>query len=180
VRLATVGHGTRSLDDLAGVVRDGGVVLLVDVRRYPASRRQPHLAREVLARELPARGVSYEWWGEQLGGRRRGAARSRHPVWRVAAFRAYADHMDTVGFRVAFDALVERARAVPLAVMCSETVWWRCHRRLLADAAVLAGLEVVHLGLGEPRAHELHPGVRADADGRPVYDVGVTPELGSA
>ena len=174
VPLFTVGHGTRSTAELAAVVRASGVERLVDVRRHPGSRRHPHLGRDALAVDLPALGVAYEWWGEHLGGRRRPAAGSRHRAWRNDAFRGYADHMDTEAFRHAFGRLlVSLASAPPTAVMCAETLWWRCHRRLVADAAVLAGVEVVHL-LDErtATAHPLHPAVRSDEQGRPVYDVG--------
>ena len=173
--LFTVGHGSRTVDELAGVVLDAGVGVVVDVRRYPGSRRSPHLARGSLAVELPARGVGYEWQGEALGGRRPTSALSRHPAWRHPAFRGYADHMDGEEFRVALDALVARVSGPgpAAAVMCAETLWWRCHRRLIADAAVLAGVEVVHLlGGGRSEPHRVSPGARADAGGRPVYDVG--------
>ena len=167
--LFTVGHGTRSVEELVAVLRDGGVGRLVDVRRFPGSRRHPHLARGNLERELPAHEVTYEW-REELGGRRSPVAGSRHTAWRNEAFAGYADHMDTEVFRQSLRALlVER----PLAVMCAETLWWRCHRRLIADAATLLGMEVVHLvDVGKTEPHRLHPDVRADDDGWPVYDRG--------
>jgi uncharacterized protein (DUF488 family) len=172
--LYTVGHGTRTTEELAEVVRDGGVARIVDVRRFPASRRHPNVARDALARDLPEYGVAYEWWGEPLGGRRRALPLdvTRHPAWHNEAFRGYADHMDGDEFRHAFDALVASSATVPTAVMCAETLWWRCHRRLIADAAVLRGEDVLHLGLGKPAPHKLHPAVRAGDDGWPVYDVG--------
>ena len=180
VVLFTVGHGTRSTAELADVVRSAGVGRVVDVRRHPGSRRQPHLSRDGLGHDLPPLGVGYEWWGEELGGRRRRASPSRHPAWRNQAFGAFADHMDTEGFRRAFDLLLAGlASAPPTAVMCAETLWWRCHRRLIADAAVLAGTAVVHiLDEGKTAAHPLHPAVRVDEDGRPVYDVGAQLPLG--
>ena len=175
--LFTVGHGTRSVDELAEVVRAAGVELVVDVRRHPGSRRHPHLAGPALAESLPERGVAYRWEGEVLGGRRSGVPGSRHPAWENASFRAYADHLDTDEPRAALRVLLAETEHRPLAVMCAETVWWRCHRRLLADAAVLAGTPVVHL-LGErTQPHPLHPAVRAGDDGWPVYDVGVQPPL---
>ena len=179
VVLFTVGHGTRSTAQLAAVVRSAAVERVVDVRRHPGSRRHPHLSRDRLARDLPSLGVAYEWWGEELGGRRRRASPSRHPAWRNDAFGGYADHMDTDGFRRAFDRLVAGlASAPPTAVMCAETLWWRCHRRLIADAAVLAGTAVIHiLDEGKSAAHPLHPSVRADDAGRPIYDGGVLPDV---
>ena len=171
--LFTIGHGTRSLIELAGLLDQSGVSRLVDVRRHPGSRRNPHLSRSVMAEELPGQGVAYEWWGEELGGRRATKSDSRHPAWRNESFRAYADHMDSPGFRQAFDRLLDGAAAQPTAVMCAETLWWRCHRRLLADAAVLKGWQVVHLmGGGQRQAHPAHPSMRTDQAGGPVYDLG--------
>lgn len=174
VTLYTIGHGTRPVAELVDVLRESGVTTLIDVRRYPASRRNPQFERAHLAAELEAHGITYEWWGEQLGGRRKAAPRSRHPAWREPSFRAYADYMDTDEFKQAFDALLARAGDARTAVVCAETLWWKCHRRLLADAATLAGVSVVHLGAGVPRTHALHPAVRSE-DGRPVYDVGQLP-----
>lgn len=151
MRLFTVGHGTRTTEELVAVLHDGGVERLVDVRRFPGSRRHPHLARERLAEDLP---VAYEWQGEALGGRRKPVAESRHPEWRNDAFRAYADWMDTPVFLQALDRLLEAAAEVPTAVMCSETLWWRCHRRLIADAAAARGVDVVHLvNVGKAQPH---------------------------
>ena len=167
--LYTVGHGRRSTEDLAAVLADAGVSRLVDVRRFPGSRRNPHLSRDHLEADLPARGIAYEWV-EALGGRRSRVTASRHPAWRNDAFAGYADHMDSPEFRAALDDLLTR---LPLAVMCAETLWWRCHRRLVADAATLAGVEVVHLlDVGRSEPHRLHPAVRPDEEGRPVYDGG--------
>jgi uncharacterized protein (DUF488 family) len=174
VRLFTIGHGTRSVDDLAAALRAAGVERLVDVRRYPGSRHNPHLARESLERALPERGVAYEFEGDALGGRRPARADTRHPAWREASFRGYADHVDTCEFRDAFDRLLATAEHRPTAVMCAETLWWKCHRRLIADAAALRGVEVVHIGgTGALDPHTLHPNVRPDVDGWPVYDVAV-------
>ena len=167
--LFTVGHGRRSVDELAAVLQDAGVSRLVDVRRYPGSRRSPHLSRAELDRDLATHGITYEWC-EALGGRRSRVPGSRHSAWRNDAFGGYADHMDTAEFRHALDDLLAR---LPVAVMCAETLWWRCHRRLIADAALLAGTPVTHLlGVGRAQAHRLHPGARLDDEGRPVYDGG--------
>lgn len=143
----TIGHGTRTTDELAALLHEAEVSTLVDVRRYPKSRRQPHLSRERLAEDLPARGIGYEWWGEALGGRRSADAPTlARSVWRSPAFAAYSAYMTTPEFRAALAGLEERAKAgEALAIMCAETVWWRCHRRLIADALALDGLEVEHL-----------------------------------
>jgi uncharacterized protein (DUF488 family) len=177
VTLYTVGHGTRTTDELVAVLHSAGIGRVADVRRHPGSRRHPHLGRDALAAALAEAGVAYEWWGEQLGGRRSRHPGSRHTAWRNAAFAGYADHIDTPEFRAAFLRLLAAAEAgPPTAVMCSETVWWRCHRRLLADAAVLQGVQVVHLlGASNHGAHPLHDDVRAGEDGWPVYDGGQAP-----
>ena len=174
--LYTVGHGNRSLDELTGILQAGGIARLADVRRFPGSRRHPHFSRSALAAELPDRGIAYEWWGDELGGRRRSLAEeSRHPAWRDPAFRAYADHMDTDEFRRTLTGLLAGAAGDPrVAVMCAETLWWRCHRRLIADASVVRGTAVVHLlGPGRQQDHPLNPALRVGDDGWPVYDVGV-------
>ena len=117
---------------------------IADVRRFPASRRHPHFAREQLAPFLHARGVDYRWMPE-LGGRRSAREDSVHTGWRVAAFRGYADYMDTPEFAAAFAALTALARERRTAVMCAESLWWQCHRRLIADALVADGHEVIHI-----------------------------------
>lgn len=151
MRLFTVGHGTRTTEQLTAVLRSGGIERLVDVRRFPGSRRHPHLSREWLEHDLP---IAYEWWGDELGGRRKLAPDSRHPEWRNESFRAYADWADTPVFQEAFDRLLGLAAATPTAVMCSETVWWRCHRRIIADVAARRGVEVVHLlDVGKAQPH---------------------------
>lgn len=145
--IRTIGHGTRTTDELVSLLSAAGVVTLIDVRRYPAGRRQPHLSRERLAADLPERGVAYEWWGEALGGRRSATgATGADSGWRSPAFAAYSAHMSTPEFQSALAELEERASAGEgLAIMCAETVWWRCHRRLIADALTLDGFAVEHL-----------------------------------
>jgi uncharacterized protein (DUF488 family) len=179
-RVFTVGHGTRTTDELASVLESASVGRLIDVRRFPGSRRHPHFSREALERSMPERGIRYEWWGEELGGRRSGRSKaSRHVAWRNAAFQGYADYMDTERFRSALTQLEDAAQAgPPLAIMCAETLWWRCHRRLISDALHLREVEVVHLiAPGQSQPHEPHPDMRADEQRRPVYDVGATGRL---
>jgi uncharacterized protein (DUF488 family) len=140
----TVGHGTRSTDSLAGLLAAAGATTVIDVRRYPAGRRQPRFARDRLEADLPALGISYEWWGEPLGGRRpMPVAPMTGSPWRSHGFIAYTAHMRSDAFRTALAALEARARAgETLAIMCAETRWWRCHRRLIADALVFDGFAV--------------------------------------
>lgn len=168
----TVGHGARPIEEFIAVLSAAGVELLVDIRRYPGSKRHPHFGREALAGALSAHGVAYEWWGEQMGGRREAGDRpgNRHAAWENEAFRAYAFHMDSPEFREALARLKKVSQDRKTAVMCSETLWWRCHRRLVADALVAGGFEAVHLGMGEPQAHRMTRFARVDEDGLLAYD----------
>lgn len=141
----TLGHGTATQPALTELLTEAGITLLVDVRRFPGSRRHPHVARDELARWLPETGISYRWSAE-LGGRRTPDPASPNVGLRHPQFRAYADHMATAEFRAAVQDLLAAATAQTVAVMCSESVWWRCHRRLLADHLVLVeGWRVEHL-----------------------------------
>jgi uncharacterized protein (DUF488 family) len=176
----TIGHGARSADEFVAILVDAGARRLVDVRRYPGSRRHPHFSRAALEDSLPKIDVGYEWEGEALGGRRKSApGHSRHPAWKVAGFRAYADYMDTDDFRAALERLEAAVKAgPPTAIMCAESLWWRCHRRLIADALTVDGFEVVHLGdRGSRQRHPLHESLRVDERNRPVYDLGFTEQL---
>lgn len=171
--LLTVGHGTAGQDELARLLRTGGVERVVDVRRYPGSRAHPHVAREALTAWLPESGIGYRW-EPRLGGRRRVPPGEISPDtwWTVEAFRAYAGHTRTQEFRDALGDVLDEAQHVSVAVLCSEGVWWRCHRRLIADVTVLAhGVPVTHLMHdGALRAHPPAAGARLHADGRVVWD----------
>lgn len=175
--LLTVGHGTASADELTELLRGAGVRSLVDVRRFPGSRRHPHVKREELSSWLPAAGIDYRW-EERLGGRRTPDPASPHVGLRNVSFRAYADHLGSEEFDAALREVLDEAARRTTAVMCSESVWWRCHRRLVADAAVLVhGAEVRHLMHdGRTPAHLPTDVVRVAGDGSLVYDGG-EPEL---
>lgn len=160
-------------EELASLLTGAEVKLLVDVRRFPGSRRHPHLARRPLAGQLPTYGLAYEWWGEEFGGRRSRPGPTKHPAWRNAAFQAYADYMDEAPFREALERLEQRAAETTLAVMCAETLWWRCHRRLIADVLVARGHSVQHImGPGKLQAHPINPSARRTDDGWIAYDLG--------
>jgi uncharacterized protein (DUF488 family) len=185
MRLRTVGHGRLPAEAFISLLSRSGVTGIVDVRSYPGSRRHPHFGRDRLAEWLPEAGVAYRW-EPRLGGRRKPGPVSPHVALDNEAFRAYADHMGTVDFAAGVDALLELAGGQEpgaLAVMCAESLWWRCHRRLLADALVLLhGAEVEHLlhdGALEP--HQPTRGVRVtpgSGEGAGlVYDAGVTGSL---
>jgi uncharacterized protein (DUF488 family) len=144
----TVGHSTRSADDFVELLSAHAVERIADVRRFPASRRHPHFAREQLEPFLASRGIDYRWLPE-LGGRRTPRRDSVNTGWRVAAFRGYADYMETPEFAAAFSALVDLAHERRTAIMCAESLWWQCHRRLIADALMAAGHDVTHIESAE-------------------------------
>jgi uncharacterized protein (DUF488 family) len=173
--LLTVGHGTLDAEGLLALLQGAGVGALVDVRRFPASRRNPSVGREHLAEALPAASVAYRW-EERLGGRRR-LPTDQHAAdswWTVDAFRAYAAHTRSAEFDAAMRMLMVDANRIRTAVMCSESVWWRCHRRLIADVVTVGrGREVLHLMPdGELRPHRPAEGARRREDGLVVWDAG--------
>jgi uncharacterized protein (DUF488 family) len=161
-RLFTVGHGTLAAPDFAALLTGAEVEVLVDVRRFPGSRRNPQFGSDAMAAWLPESGVAYEW-APALGGRRKPSSDSPNTGLRNAQFRAYADHMAAGEFRDGVADLLATAADRNAAVMCSESVWWRCHRRLLSDHLVLVeGWEVEHLMHdGRRTAHAVTPGARA-------------------
>lgn len=170
--LLTVGHGTADGEELVELLTVAGVGLLVDVRRFPGSRRDPSVARDALSAHLPAAGIAYRW-EERLGGRRRVPAGDEGELdgwWRVEAFRAYAAYMRTETFRAGLDDLLALTGEQRVAIMCSETLWWRCHRRLISDAASLLGeIPVRHLAHdGSQTLHVPSAGARS-IDGRLYY-----------
>lgn len=148
-QLLTVGHGTASPEVLLALLASANIELVVDVRRYPGSRRNPALGREAMSSWMPAGGVEYQW-EPLLGGRRRlpaGHDDALDSWWRVPAFRAYAAYMRTEEFRAGLAGVLGRVEDAVTAIMCSESLWWRCHRRLVSDAAVLLhDRPVSHLG----------------------------------
>ena len=165
----TVGHSTLSVEDLVGRA-------IVDVRRFPASRRHPQFDRDRLGSALREHGLRYDWI-EALGGRRRPRPDSPHVAWRVEGFRGYADHMETDEFERGLASLLALAAARPTAILCAEAVPWRCHRRLIADALVVRGVDVRHLtGATTAEAHRLTPFARIEC-GRLVYDREVQGDL---
>lgn len=175
--LLTIGHGTATAQELVALLERAGVERLVDVRTAPGSRRHPQFRRETMAGWLAEAGVAYRWEPD-LGGFRRPDPGSVNQVLRHPAFRGYADWMRRPRFWAALDRLLAEADEGRTTAMCSETLWWRCHRRLLADAAELArGAEVLHLDhRGGQERHRPTEGVRRDGD-LLAYDLGATPPL---
>lgn len=173
----TLGHGTLSAEEFAALLDGAHVDRVADVRAFPGSRHNPQFGREEMERWVPMAGIGYVWLRE-LGGRRRPVAGSKHVALRNDAFRAYADYMETPAFSAAIAELLVLAESASPTVMCSESVWWRCHRRLIADYLVLVrGIDVVHLMHdGRSTHHVPTEGVRLAGDTL-IYDVGVTPRL---
>ncbi|WP_211258929.1 DUF488 family protein [Spirillospora albida] len=168
--LVTFGHGTAGREELAALLRGAGVASVVDVRTAPGSRRNPDVHRDVLAEWLPAAGIAYRW-EKRLGGFRRPAPDSPDTFWRNDSFRGYAGYTRDPAFLSAMDELLAEAEATSTAVMCSESVWWRCHRRIIADFAVLIrGRPALHLAHdGRLAEHPPTSGARVQ-DGLLVYD----------
>jgi uncharacterized protein (DUF488 family) len=168
VPLYTVGHSTRSADELTAILDALGIVRLVDVRTVPRSRTNPQFNREQLATVLPEAGIEYRH-APALGGLRKPRPESTNGAWQVDSFRGYADYAETPAFAAALADLLELAAAAPTAIMCAEAVWWRCHRRIIADWALAQGVEVVHvLGMGKTEPARLTPFARVEG-GRVRY-----------
>lgn len=178
MRLYSIGHSNRPLDDFLALLRAHDIAGLADVRAFPASRRWPHFGREALEESLPEHGVRYLWIPE-LGGRRKPSkgVESRHKAWTVDAFRHYADYAETAAFESGLAKLLELAAAGPAAYMCAEALYWQCHRRLISDHLLVRGHEVLHIGgRGKAEAHRLTSFARV-VEGKLIYDGGVQLEL---
>jgi uncharacterized protein (DUF488 family) len=170
----SIGHGTRSLEELIAVLSEAGARAVVDVRLFAGSRRHPQFAALPLASALRESGIEYVHL-PALGGRREPRDDSPHRALRVAAFRGYADHMETEEFAEGYERLTSFARESPTAFMCAETLWWRCHRRLIADRLTVDGWSVTHLlASGKSEPHVLWDTART-LDGHLVYDAGTLP-----
>ena len=171
VRIWTIGHSTRSIEDFISLLKKNGIELLADVRSLPGSKRYPHFNRETLAESLSKVAIRYEHFPE-LGGRRKPKPDSHNTAWRNASFRGYADYMETQEFHDGIERLLALLRNDTLAspesfrgsetvtpwsaaIMCAEAVWWRCHRSLISDYLKARGIEVTHI-LGTNKI-EPHP-----------------------
>jgi uncharacterized protein (DUF488 family) len=163
----TIGHSTRPIEVLIALLQAHDVRLVVDVRRWPASKRHPYFNREPLAAALSAEAIEYVWRGD-LGGFRKPAPNSANTAWQVGAFRAYADFMLTAEFEKIMLEMEELAARRRIAVMCAEAVPWRCHRQLLADAFLVRGWAVRHIMDDGCREHHLPPFARPEGT-RIVY-----------
>ena len=166
----TVGHSTRAMEEFMGLLRTAGVTFLADVRRFPHSPRHPRFDEASLPEELRREGIEYAHL-PGLGGRRRPLPDSPNAGWRNPSFRGYADHMGTPEFRDGLRRLLGMCGGERVCLMCSEAVWWRCHRRMISDALVARGMTVEHImGEGRRQPHVLTPWAR-------VVDEGGCPRL---
>jgi uncharacterized protein (DUF488 family) len=170
-RLVTVGHGTASEPEFRKLLEGAGIRAVVDVRIAPGSRKFPHFGRDLLERWLPAAGIEYRW-EKRLGGFRKLPPDSPDVALRNESFRAYAAYMRSSDFALALEDLIGQAGEQRVTIMCSETLWWRCHRRLIADHAVLLdGIDVDHLmPSGKRTAHQPTAGVRVEGN-ELIYDL---------
>lgn len=150
----TIGHSTRTLDEFVAMLQSFDIKTVVDVRHFPGSKKFPHFNKEELRVSLPSHGIKYEHVIE-LGGRRKLNKESKNTGWRHPAFRSYADYMETPGFEKGVDTLKETARQLRTAYMCSEAVWWSCHRAMISDCLKVSGWTVMHI-MGINKADE-HP-----------------------
>ena len=148
----TVGHSNRTLEDFITLLRSHKIELLVDVRRFPGSRRYPHFNQEILSAALREQGLDYLHFPE-LGGRRPSRADSPNSAWRNEGFRGYADYMETDEFRAGIERLRAQAQKRPTVIMCAEALWWQCHRSMIADYLKAAGCQVLHI-LGTEKTEE--------------------------
>ena len=158
----TIGHSTRTFEELVALLRAHGIDTLVDVRTVPRSRRHPHFTKDALAASLPEAAIAYVHM-PGLGGLRKAQPGSPNTGWRTDAFRGYADYMQTEEFARHLDALTALAKNARLSVMCAEAEPWRCHRNLLADALVVRDIQVRHIvGHGAVARHILTPWVQRE------------------
>ena len=171
MRIWTIGHSTRTIDEFISLLEQNEIKLLADVRAWPGSRRYPHFNKDALAESLTAHGIRYEHFPE-LGGKRKSKPDSRNTAWRNASFRGYADYMETEQFQQGVERLLAFARSdglgsrrnerdggeavtpCAIAIMCAEAVWWRCHRSLIADYLKAHEVEVLNvLGANKVEPH---------------------------
>jgi uncharacterized protein (DUF488 family) len=161
MRIWTIGHSTRMIDEFISLLKGNEIELLVDVRVWPSSKRYPQFNKDALTESLNAHGIRYKHFPE-LGGKRKSNPGSRNTAWRNASFRGYADYMETEQFQKGIQRLLDvAAKAGPTAIMCAEAVWWRCHRSLIADYLKARGVEVLHiLAANKVEPHPYTPAAR--------------------
>ncbi len=165
----TIGHSTRTIEELIEALKAHGIQVLVDIRSFPGSRRMPWVGREVLEKSLPAAGIEYRWMKELGGRRKKQPIESPSTGLRNQSFRNYADYMLTEEFHGAAAELVTSAGEKKVAIMCAERMFFQCHRMLVSDYLTLHGHEVLHIvDTSPPRPHRLTAEARL-IEGRVVY-----------
>lgn len=149
----TIGHSTRSLEEFIAMLQSFNIVVIADIRSFPGSRKFPHFNKEALEISLPENKIQYVHL-KDLGGRRKPNPDSKNTAWRHIAFRSYADYMETDSFKDGISELEKIALKQRTAYMCSEAVWWRCHRSMVSDYLKLNGWNVMHImGMGKETEH---------------------------
>lgn len=167
MKIFTIGHSTRPVEEFVDLLKNNGIKRLVDIRSIPRSRRNPQYEQTALEKTLPENGVEYIYMKE-LGGLRPKAKESVNEGWRNTSFRNYADYMQTEEFQLAVDKLVGLAKEKTTAIMCAEAVPWRCHRSLVSDALIIRGVKVMDImSLSTVTPHKLTPFAM-------VYDTSIT------
>lgn len=167
-RIWTIGHSTRSIDDFVDILHQHKIEVLADVRHFPGSRRFPHFNKPELNKALADERVRYEHFVD-LGGRRAAKPDSHNLAWRNESFRGYADYMETPPFGAAIQRLVELTSTGRTAIMCSEAVWWRCHRSLIADFLKVDGWQVLHIMDAAKTQEHPYTSAAAIVDGKLSY-----------
>jgi len=150
----TIGHSTHDFEEFIAILKSFEIEFLIDIRRFPGSKRYPHFNKENLEKSIKESGMSYIHL-EELGGRRKVQPNSKNTAWRLESFQAYADYMETESFKIAIEKLKSIAQTNKTAFMCAEAVWWSCHRSLVADYLKQDGWTVMHI-MGENKSTE-HP-----------------------
>jgi uncharacterized protein (DUF488 family) len=173
LRIWTIGHSTRPLDGFLALLARYRIEAVADVRSFPGSRRCPQYGRLVLQASLAQRQLAYQWL-PSLGGRRRPVPDSPNFAWRNISFRGFADYMQTAGFAAGLEQLLDLARRLRTTLMCAESLWWRCHRSMIADALLARGVDVVHIL--DARQSTYHPWTTPAriVEGRLTYAVAET------
>lgn len=166
----TIGHSNRTLEEFVAMLHSFDIAQLVDIRHYPGSRKYPYFNKENLQKSIPENGIAYVHLLD-LGGRRKVDPDSKNIAWHHPAFRGYADYMETEAFEVGIQKLVALASEKRTAYMCSEAVWWRCHRSMVSDYLKVRGWKVMHImGVGNEKEHP-YTGAATIIDGELHYDI---------
>jgi len=169
LRIFTIGHSTRTIDELCEILSTYQIVTLADVRSFPRSYKNPQFNTDVISRELMKHGIQYVWL-EKLGGRRKGLGRaSKNICWKNRSFRNYADYMETEQFTEGIGQLLQLGASGRAAVMCAESLYWRCHRSMIADLLKSKGVEVTHIFDGKHTQEHRYTECARVVDGRLSY-----------